>query len=88
MRREVENKLLKFDSTTLREDKTARKQTAQEARELLKTIGPHVKEEQPQEEQPEPAAALEAATTAPAPAPAPPTPEETESKLEAMSTLF
>jgi len=87
LRREVENKLLKFDAATLRDDPTARKQTAQEARELLKTIGPHVKEEQPQEEQPEPAAALEAATTAPSPAPPAP-PAETDSKIEAMSTLF
>ncbi len=76
MRREVEKKLLKFDPKTLREDGDARKQTAQEAKELLKGIRPHLDTETPE-------------TAAAAPEkPQAPSPEEAKGKIEAMATLF
>ena len=89
MRREVEKKLLKFSADTLREDADARKRTAEEAKELLKDIKPHVgnvEDEQQQPETPTPTAA--AAPQPAAPAPPTPTPEEVQGKLDAMATLF
>jgi hypothetical protein len=78
MRRDVEKELVRFTPETLREDKEARKQTAEKARELLKGIAPHVRE------------TAETTTTTAAATPVPPAPRRADADrvLDAMQSLF
>ena len=77
MRRDVEKELIRFTPETLRDDKEARRITAQKARDLLHDIAPHVRE-----------TTTETPTTPAAPAPKPAPREDAHQVLEAMQSLF